>query len=102
MASLLKFKKSVICPKSVIIVAAAHNARVSLGLPGDTYVTSMNDSTHMAGSKHYTDEAADLRIQGLDAATVKRWASAIRARLGSDYQVIIEKDHIHVEFDPKN
>jgi hypothetical protein len=99
--SYLKFKAGVIIPKSAILAAAAHNARLQLGLKGDTFVTSANDSIHMRGSKHYTDEAVDLRIHGLDADEIKAWAAAIKKRLGRDYDIVIEKDHIHAEFDPK-
>jgi hypothetical protein len=97
---MLRFKNSVRCPKSVFIVAAANNARQALGIAGDTYVTSLNDSHHMAGSKHYSDEAADLRTRDLSPIDIQRWASAIRSRLGSAYQVVIENDHVHVEHDP--
>lgn len=98
---MLRFKNSVICPKSAIIIAAAANARETLNLPGETYVTSMNDSTHMPGSKHYTDEAADVRTHDLLPADIAYWASMIQRRLGSDYQVITETDHIHIEYDPR-
>lgn len=100
MNELLRFKHSVQCPKSAIIIAAAHNARLILGLQGPTYVTSMNDSMHMRGSKHYTDEAVDLRTRDLSEVDITHWASAIRARLGRGYQVVIESDHLHIEFDP--
>lgn len=98
---MLRFKNSVQCPKSVIIVAAAHNARTALGFPGDTYVTSMNDSIHMPESKHYTDEAADFRTKDLTDVQVKQWAAAVRARLGHHFDVVIETDHLHIEHDQK-
>jgi hypothetical protein len=97
---MLRFKGTVRCPKVCIIIAAAHNARMALGIPGDTYVTSVNDSKHMAGSKHYSDEAADLRTRDLSTVDVQRWAAAIRKRLGPDYDVVIESDHLHVEHYP--
>jgi hypothetical protein len=100
--SFLRFKNGVIIPKSAIIAAAAHNARTQLGLPGDTWVTSANDSVHMRGSRHYTDEALDLRIHGLTKIQVAEWAAAIKTRLGLKYDVVVEKDHIHVEYDPKS
>ena len=100
--SFLRFKNGVIIPKSAIIAAAAHNARTQLGLAGDTWVTSANDSVHMRGSRHYTDEALDIRITGLTKAQVAEWAAAIQTRLGRNFQAIVEKDHIHVEYDPKS
>ena len=99
--SFLKFQSGVVVPRVCIIAAAAHNARLSLDIPWDTLVTSGNDKVHMRGSKHYSDEALDFRTRDISDANILRWASAIRSRLGKDYQVVIENDHLHVEFDPK-
>ncbi len=101
MPSYLKFKGNVRCPQSAIIMAACHNARVQLGFPGDTYVTSMNDSVHMRGSFHYLDRAVDFRTRDLTPDQIKRWAAVSQERLGRDYQVLVETDHMHVEHDPK-
>jgi hypothetical protein len=98
---MIKFKSAVKCPKVVILVAAAANAHRELDLPGDMWVTSLNDSVHMRGSKHYEDEAADLRTRDLTQAQVTAWAKVIKRRLGRDYQVIDEGDHLHLEFDPQ-
>jgi hypothetical protein len=62
-------------------------------------ITSANDSKHMATSKHYSGEALDFRtweIQGREPTI----ALALREKLGEDYDVVIESDHIHVEYDP--
>lgn len=68
-------------------------------VPDETFVTSMNDSLHMDKSKHYTDEAADFRTRDLTQTQVQEWAVLCRTRLGKGYQVIVEKDHLHVEWD---
>ena len=96
---MIKFKTSVQCPKSAIIVAAVANAREELQL-GSTYVTSMNDSMHMRGSRHYQDEAVDFRTRDLTTEQINAWAKAVRRRLGKGYQAVIESDLLHVEFDP--
>lgn len=75
------------------------NAANQIGL-GDVWVTSGNDGQHMDGSKHYTDEALDFRTRDFTLAQVHQWATAMRARLGVDYQVIVEPTHLHVEYDP--
>lgn len=64
-------------------------------------ITSANDSTHMAGSKHYTDDAWDLRTWTLEPDQIYQCATLLRYELGHDYDVVVEKDHIHVEYDPK-
>ena len=51
-------------------------------------VTSGTDGEHMIGSKHYEGLAADLRFPLRDE---------IRATLGPDWDVVWEKDHVHVE-----
>ena len=94
---MIKFAGGVRCPKSVIIVAAAANARATLKLPGDTYVTSLNDSSHMPTSRHYSDEAADFRTRDLEPVQVAAWAAMCRQRLGAGYQVLVEADHLHIE-----
>lgn len=67
------------------------------------WVTSGNDSTHMKGSKHYDNEAFDIRthnvLDGREACTL--WINRMKESLGANYDVVLEKDHIHVEFDPK-
>ena len=63
-------------------------------------ITSGTDGVHMAGSKHYSGNAVDLRLPqnpSIRADVVGQ----LRLRLNRDYDVVLEKDHIHVEFDPK-
>ncbi len=96
---MIKFTGNVSCPKSVIIVAAVANAKEEMKL-GDLVVTSMNDSVHMRGSLHYSDQAVDFRTHDLSHDVVREWAKVASRRLGPAYQLIIEKDHLHVEFDP--
>ena len=64
-------------------------------------VTSVMDGKHMDGSKHYTGHAVDLRVRSLPAALRVEIADDLRRRLGAEFYVVIEPDHIHVEFDPK-
>ncbi len=97
----VKLKNSVRGPKTLVLLAAAVNAADILGLP-EVYVTSANDSGHMPGSKHYTDEALDFRTHTYTDGVVESWAAMIRERLGRDYDVVIESDHLHVEHDPKS
>lgn len=99
MSSLLKLLATVHTPKVVQIAAAAVNAKNALALPGDTMITSGNDSTHMKGSRHYDDQALDFRTRDLTAPQIRAWAAEIRRRLGAGFDVVIESDHIHVEAD---
>lgn len=101
----LKFKSSVVVPKTVIIAAAAINAWHELQLPGDLTVTSGNDSVHSKGSLHYKDCALDLRSKTLTTVQKHTFAKVLQRRLGRDYDVILEdegktNEHLHVEYDP--
>ena len=59
------------------------------------------DGKHMEGSKHYTGEAVDLRTRYFNVATQRVVTKELRKRLGSQYDVVMHKTHIHAEFDPK-
>lgn len=61
-------------------------------------VTSARDGKHMDGSKHYTGEAVDLRSRNLPDAVSMR--NQLQHELGPDFDVILERDHIHIEYDP--
>jgi len=67
------------------------------------WITSAADSQHMEGSLHYVNRAFDIRIRNIigDKQTEARlWAERMQEALGDDYDVVLESDHIHVEFDP--
>lgn len=65
-------------------------------------VTSGYDSTeHMQNSLHYQGLAEDYRTRDVAPSDLDAMISEVRARLGSNYDVIKEVDHLHVEFDPK-
>jgi hypothetical protein len=70
-------------------------------------VTSANDGKHMLGSKHFTNNAFDLRANNMTDEQQKKIAAELQEKLGSDYYVGAEffangsNDHIHVEYDPR-
>lgn len=61
-------------------------------------ITSCTDGAHKSGSLHYTGCAVDLRLPVLNPTVI---VDALRSRLGPEYDVVLEADHIHVEYDPK-
>lgn len=68
------------------------------------WVTSANDGEHMVGSKHFLNHAFDIRIwniQGDAHSKARVWVERMARVLGLDYDVILESDHIHAEYDPK-
>lgn len=75
--------------------------------PMQFVVTSVADSTHKGGSLHYQGNAFDLRVRdpmGLWAASndqIANFVSQLRASLNDGFDVVIESDHVHVEWQPK-
>lgn len=69
-------------------------------------ITSANDSTHKPGSKHYDGLALDLGTKLEDGSQYTNilkvnLASELRLALGPEYDVVVEANHLHIEFDPK-
>ena len=69
--------------------------------PAEMVVTSVVDGKHSRGSLHYTGCAVDLRTRNLDPAEIQKVAVKARERLGDDFDVVVEKTHMHVEYQPK-
>ena len=63
----------------------------------EAVITSTYEGDHSPGSYHYVDLAIDIR----NPKEVKKVVLALKSRLGSDYDVVDEHDHIHIEYDPK-
>ena len=67
------------------------------------WITSANDRRHMDESLHYENRAFDIRIFNIIGNVhyeAIKWAERIQNELGPNYDVVYEKDHIHVELDP--
>jgi hypothetical protein len=64
-------------------------------------VTSCTDGKHSATSLHYSGAAFDCRTLGLDPPVLKTLRGLLSKALGVDYDVVLELDHIHIEFQPK-
>ena len=69
---------------------------------GEFVVTSANDGRHSKNSLHYKGKAVDIRIWALKKDEDKTQAiRELKLALGSDYDIVLEPDHIHIEYDPK-
>lgn len=66
-------------------------------------VTSLNDGTHGLTSLHYAGCAADLRTKYFTPEEARDTVDELKTDLGNgpDYDVVLESDHIHVEWQPK-
>lgn len=63
--------------------------------------TSILDGKHSKDSKHYSGNAFDLRIYIYTKEQVNDFVELLKNELRPDYDVVLEDDHIHVEYDPK-
>lgn len=66
--------------------------------------TSLNDShADRLASLHNKGLACDVRTRFIPASTMAFIVSDIKELLEPDgYDIVLEKDHLHVEYDPKN
>jgi hypothetical protein len=71
---------------------------VVAGIGVELVVTSTYEGTHKGGSLHYGNDAFDFR---LPPKWGKFLVDKVKLMLGGDFDVVLEVDHIHVEYDPK-
>lgn len=65
-------------------------------------ITSVLDGRHGGPSSlHHSGLAVDLRTRHLEKSDRPVVAKDLARILGRQYDVVLEKDHIHIEFDPK-
>lgn len=64
-------------------------------------LTSGKDGEHSAGSLHYYGLAGDFRIRDMNHDQIAWAVVELKERLGGDFDVVLERTHIHIEYDPK-
>lgn len=64
-------------------------------------ITSVNDSRHGDDSIHYKGNAIDIRTRYFSLDEKIAVYKEIKQQLTIDFDVVLEKDHIHIEYDPK-
>lgn len=104
---MIQFKDGVsirgIRPELVLAITVAEQVVGQVCDGQNATVTSVVDGTHSITSLHYIGHAFDLRTRDMDAAqsdAVVETLGMILAPLG-DFDVVLEDDHIHVEWQPK-
>ena len=65
----------------------------------DLYITSQREGLHGDITLHYDGWAFDVRKPKHTSVVII--VDLIKQTLGPDFDVVIEKDHIHIEYDPK-
>ena len=64
-------------------------------------ITSASDSKHGPNSLHYCGKALDIRTRHVLEVIKPALRDEIADALGPQFDVVLESDHIHLEFDPK-
>ena len=64
-------------------------------------ITSTTDGKHMKKSLHYNGQAVDIRILTLSSAMIHDIFVEAKKRLGKNFDLVIEQNHFHLEYDPK-
>jgi len=64
-------------------------------------ITSAVDSKHGSGSLHFVGAAVDLRTRDLSANHTSVIKTEMDEALGDDFDVVLEHNHFHIEFQPK-
>ena len=109
----VKFKSGVVCKnlEPPIVELINFLSWCAEKIKRNIVITSMNDGKHRDDSFHYLDLAIDVRIWNLiyNLLTWKPRADQDHidfiqdqlARTFQGYDFVVEKDHLHIEFDPK-
>lgn len=67
----------------------------------EAVITSILDGKHKETSKHYSGNAFDARSWIYTKEEISDLLVNVKENLGTDYDVIFETDHFHIEYDPK-
>ena len=82
-----------------IIVDVVHSTMRDAGF--DCTITGALEGSHSRSSKHYVGLALDFRSRNIPPGEQPKLRDKIAALLGPDFDVILEPDHFHIEYDVK-
>lgn len=86
-------------PQAVLMAMIVDHCYGSMGY--DCTITSGSDSTHRPDSLHYKGLALDFRTRDVRQADLQRLKTRLAGALGAEFDVVLEKDHAHIEHQPK-
>jgi len=82
----------------IIVGDVYHEAKVE----ADCTLTECTGEKHGKASLHYVGLAIDVRIWSFQTPEeLEHIRYTIQKRLGSQYDVVLESTHFHIEFQPK-
>jgi len=86
-------------PELMIAILAAYSIYDDHGY--NCTVTSVVDGQHSYGSAHFTGEGVDIRTRNVPGDELQVIRKEIAKALGKEFDVVLESDHLHIEYDPK-
>lgn len=88
-------------PQIILALLVAKQVWIDLNLASDgPTITSCTDGQHGRGSLHHVGLAVDIR-RPVGPSIAEKTAGMLALRLGElEYDVVLEDDHIHIEYQP--
>jgi hypothetical protein len=90
-------------PAMITMLVVLFELARSIDYVDEVVITSANDSTHAATSRHYSNEALDIRVRNFtDKKQLAKFIIQLEDSLGAKFTVIYEMPgtpnaHIHVQ-----
>lgn len=90
-----------VSPEIAIAQVIAYTVWLAMGFKGNCRITSGTDDApgRLPHSKHKIGMAFDLGIWRV-GDRIEELAKRLRICLGREFDVVVEKDHLHIEMDP--
>lgn len=79
-----------------------HHATLTSGGDEDEQSPHKETSLHYGLPGDVRTRAADLRTRDLTAGEQQRVRERLKYRLGPDFDVVLEANHLHLEYDPED
>ena len=89
-------------PQMAIAYTIAVSIYAKHAQAGHCVITSASDGTHGPNSLHYSGRALDLRTRSLIHVAVPLIHRDLKLALGDQFDVVLEEDHFHIEWDVKD
>ena len=83
----------------IVAKARGRVARIFFKRGEDLFITSIRDGIHGDITLHYDGWAFDIRFPRHNP--IQDVLAEIKETLGPDFDIIVESDHIHIEYDPE-
>ncbi|MCW8961220.1 MAG: hypothetical protein OQK29_06630 [Ignavibacteriaceae bacterium] len=101
----MRFKPGVkikeVKPEMLFAAMVADEIWREFGRPEGVTITSVTDGKHSKNSLHYEGLAIDLRTRYFNGQQKKKAVELLKQSLTDEFDVVLERTHIHVEHDTR-